>query len=51
MNLISLCVNSSDKRCTMDVVNDAVASDGGNGAVWVGALSFYATKMDDVRLF
>mgnify|MGYP000629448156 CR=1 FL=1 len=47
MDLISLCANSSDKRCTANFINDAIASDSNNGAIWVGAISFYATKGDD----
>ena len=47
MDLISLCANSSDKRCTTNFINDAIASDSNNGAIWVGAISFYAIKGDD----
>ena len=50
MDLISLCANSSDKRCTSNFIKDAIDADSNNGAMWFSAISFYATKGDDQRV-
>jgi len=47
MDMISLCINSSDERCTASFVNDAISIDMNNGAIWVSAISFYAAKGND----
>jgi|GEM_PF-1162205 len=47
MNLISLCANSPDERCTKELVSDAIATDRNNGAIWVSGISFYAALGDD----
>ena len=47
MDLISLCSNSSDSRCTTNLVNNAIALDNNNGAIWISVVSFYAEKGDD----
>jgi hypothetical protein len=50
MDLISSCVNSQDKRCSIDFVTNAIASDSKNAAIWVSAISFYAAKGDDSKV-
>jgi hypothetical protein len=50
MELIAQCTNASDKRCTRTMVNDAIASDSNNGAIWLNAILFYAAKHDDIDI-
>lgn len=50
MDLISLCVNSQDKRCSIDFIAEATDSDGKNGAIWVNTISFYAAKGDSSKV-
>lgn len=47
MNSISLCAGSLDERCTTNFINDALASDSKNGAVWLSAALYYASNGDD----
>ncbi|TWX64283.1 hypothetical protein ESZ36_20115 [Colwellia demingiae] len=47
LNLINLCKHASDKKCTVDIVNNLVSSDSNNGAIWLNVASFYAARNDD----
>ena len=47
LNLINLCKHTSDKRCTVDIVNNLISSDSNNGAIWLSIASFYAANSDD----
>jgi len=46
LNLINLCKHASDKKCTVDVVNNLISSDSNNGAIWLSIASLYAAKND-----
>lgn len=50
-DLISLCINSTDQRCTTNFIKSAVATDSKNGAVWTNVISFYASKANDEAVF
>jgi len=50
MDLVSLCINSSDERCTNHFINDAIISDPNNGAILLGSVLFYAAKGDDDKV-
>lgn len=50
-DLISLCANSTDKRCNDSFVENAISADRDNGASWVNAISFYAAKGDEEAIF
>ncbi|KGJ93710.1 hypothetical protein [Colwellia psychrerythraea] len=49
-DIISLCANSSDNRCTKSLIKQAISFDRDNGATWLYAANFYAAK-DDIENF